>query len=84
LQAWATKPARGEQLEQGFEKTALFADAEGVPSHAARQLPNSRWTSKIGAMEDIEHALHDLDGELYGTVVRIMKRPPPLSQGASD
>jgi len=74
----------GEQLEQGFEKIALFADAEGVPSHAARQLLNGRWASKLGAMEDIEHPLHDLEGELYGTVVRIVKRPRPLSQGASD
>src|SRR2546430_914933 len=27
-----------EQLEEGFDKVALFADADGFPTHAARQL----------------------------------------------
>lgn len=38
----------------------------GIPSHAARQLPNGRWTSKCGQAEDIEHDLRDLEGRLYG------------------
>jgi hypothetical protein len=63
-----------DQLEAGFEKVALFALA-GVPKHAARQLPNGRWTSKLGPMEDIEHSLHDLEGNAYGAVVLVMKRP---------
>jgi hypothetical protein len=46
-----------------------------VPKHAARQLPSGRWTSKLGPMEDIEHALHDLTGMAYGSVVLVMKRP---------
>src|SRR5438309_2256754 len=29
-----------KSLESGFEKVALFADAAGVPTHAARQLPS--------------------------------------------
>ena len=65
----------GEELELGFEKIALFTDAEGVPRHAARQLPSGRWTSKLGPMEDIEHTLHDLTGTVYGSVVLVMKRP---------
>jgi hypothetical protein len=65
----------GEEVEAGFEKIALFADAESTPTHAARQLPNGRWTSKLGALEDIEHDLHALSGDEYGTVVQIMKRP---------
>lgn len=60
--------------ESGIEKIALFANAAGIPLHAARQLPNGRWTSKLGEREDIEHALPDLEGETYGTVVLIMKR----------
>ncbi len=63
-----------EQPEEGFEKVAVFALA-GVPTHAARQLPNGRWTSKLGPMEDLEHALHDLTGMVYGSVALIMKRP---------
>jgi hypothetical protein len=61
--------------EPRFEKLALFATAEGYPTHAARQLPDGRWTSKLGRMEDITHALHDLAGTVYGSVVQIMKRP---------
>ena len=63
-----------EDLEPGFEKTALFANEQGVPQHAARQLTTGRWTSKIGALEDIEHDLHDLAGAEYGSVVLVMRR----------
>ena len=70
----------GEQVEQGFEKVAIFADAVGAPTHAARQLPNGRWTSKLGKREDIEHALHDLAGEIYGSVALVMKRPTPSGE----
>jgi hypothetical protein len=65
----------GEEFEPGFEKVALFARATGEPKHAARQLPGGRWSSKLGGLEDIEHALHDLEGTEYGTVVSVMKRP---------
>jgi hypothetical protein len=65
-----------ERPEGGYEKIALFALA-GVPKHAARQLSSGRWTSKLGPMEDVEHALHDLTGLVYGSVVLVMKRPLP-------
>jgi hypothetical protein len=67
-----------EELEVGYEKVALFA-LMGVPKHAARQLGSGRWTSKLGLMEDIEHALQDLTGMAYGSVVLIMKRPLPVA-----
>ncbi|HKI32782.1 MAG TPA: hypothetical protein VKA46_13105 [Gemmataceae bacterium] len=63
-----------DQFEGGYEKVALFALA-GEPKHVARQLPNGRWTSKLGPMEDVEHALHDLTRMVYGSVVLVMKRP---------
>jgi hypothetical protein len=66
-----------EALEAEHEKIALFADEKGRPTHAARQLPSGRWTSKLGKAEDIEHALHDLEGAVYGSVVLILKRPLP-------
>jgi hypothetical protein len=65
----------GEELEAGFEKIALFATDQGVPKHAARQLASSRWTSKLGTLEDIEHALQELVGTEYGLVALVMKRP---------
>jgi hypothetical protein len=66
-------PSSGEDLEPGFERVALFASA-GFPTQAARQLPNGRWTSKLGKREDIEHDLHALSGDEYGTVAIVLKR----------
>jgi hypothetical protein len=63
-----------DRLEPGYEKVALFA-LIGVPKHATRQLLSGRWVSKLGLSEDIEHALHDLTGMVYGSVVLVMKRP---------
>jgi hypothetical protein len=64
-----------EEQESGFQKIALYADANGQPTHAARQLPEGNWTSKLGNAEDIEHELRALEGDTYGTVVLFMKRP---------
>jgi hypothetical protein len=69
----------GEGLEPGFEKIALFADAQAKPQHAARQRRDGRWTSKLGKTEDIEHDLHDLAGTVYGSVVQVMKRVVPVA-----
>jgi len=64
----------GEDLEAGFEKIALFADGT-EPTHAARQLPDGAWTSKLGFLEDISHqSLRALEGSEYGQVVAVMKR----------
>jgi hypothetical protein len=65
----------GVDLERGFEKIALFADEKSVPLHAARQRPDGSWTSKLGELEDIDHNLRDLEGEQYGSVAQVMKRP---------
>lgn len=65
----------GEDLESGFEKIALFANDQGVPLHAARQRPTGLWTSKLGELVDIDHALRELEGEAYGSVALVMKRP---------
>jgi hypothetical protein len=68
-------PSDSEVPEPGFEKVALFVDGRGVPTHAARQLPTGLWASKFGAWEDIEHELHALEGDIYGTVGLLLKRP---------
>lgn len=63
------------ELEVGFEKIAIYGDSDGEATHAARQLPNGKWTSKLGRWEDIEHELEGLTGEMYGEVKQILKRP---------
>jgi hypothetical protein len=63
-----------EIYEQGFEKVAIYGDQVGF-THAARQLPTGKWTSKLGDWEDIEHdTLEALEGEFYGKAVQILKR----------
>lgn len=62
-------------LETGFDKVAIYANATGY-THAARQLQDGRWASKLGELEDIEHdTLDDLAGSDYGAVVTFMMRP---------
>lgn len=62
-------------LEEGVEKIAFYV-VRGAVQHAARQMPSGRWRSKIAGFEDIEHETpHDLEGNLYGPVELILRRP---------
>lgn len=65
----------GKEHERGFEKIAIYG-LEGECTHAARQLPDGKWTSKLGLRHDIEHSCpHDLEGEDYGEILCLMKKP---------
>ena len=75
-------PCGGDELEAGHEKIALYADDQGEWTHAALQLPDGWWTSKLGPDEDIFHLTPQaLVGDLYGQVQAIMKRSTPTSSG---
>lgn len=64
-----------DSLEDGFEKIALYASPAGEPKHAARQLPDGMWTSKLGPQEDISHTTpNGVTGAAYGEVFMIMRR----------
>jgi hypothetical protein len=67
-------------LEPGYEKVAIYADAAGY-THVARQLDGGEWTSKLGGLEDVQHAsLSDLAGTDYGQPARVLRRArTPLS-----
>jgi hypothetical protein len=63
--------------EKGVEKIAIFAHGNFY-EHAALQLENGRWTSKIGLGEDIEHdAPENLVGPCYGQIATFLKRRIP-------
>src|SRR5262245_36260304 len=63
------------EREQGFQKVALY-ELSSYYTHAARQLPDGRWTSKLGRSEDIEHEHpEDLAGGVYGEVAAFMRCP---------
>ena len=70
-------PCPDGSLERGYEKVALFTDLQGKPTHAARQLPNGSWTSKLGTYEDISHGIYGLEGSQYGDVAQYLKRQSP-------
>ena len=61
-------------IEPALEKLAIYVASDNRPKHIARQLPNGSWTSKLGMLEDIEHELEGLNGDLYGTVQKFMAR----------
>ena len=62
-------------LEPGYAKVALYGNSQGY-THAARQWPDGRWTSKLGHLEDIVHdSLKALEGSEYGSVLHFLKRP---------
>lgn len=61
-------------LELGKQKVAIYADANGKPTHAARQLSDGWWASKLGREIDIEHEFAALDGPVYGAVVVVLAR----------
>lgn len=73
-------PCEDGKLEAGFEKIALYTNANRHVTHAARQLNSGKWTSKLGTKEDIEHStlssLEDAGLSLddYGKVTQFLKR----------
>ena len=54
---------------------AIYAGADGLASHAARQLEDGIWVSKLGKLEDICHMdVEGVCGKNYGEVVMFMRR----------
>ena len=66
----------GTEYESDFEKVALYADSNGKPTPAAKQLHSGKWTSKLGRLEDIEHPnLDSIIIPIHGSPVVCLKRP---------
>lgn len=61
------------EFEDGYTKVAVFASGSW-PTHAARQLQNGNWTSKLGKNIDVEHSIYGIQDGLYGQVVQFLKR----------
>lgn len=66
-------------LEDDYEKIAIFAkvDENGmtISTHAAKQLLNGWWKSKLGMWKDIAHTRpEDLSGPFYGQPITFMRR----------
>jgi hypothetical protein len=67
-------PCENGDHEIGFEKVAIFLNSEKKPTHMARQLNSGKWTSKLGELEDIEHDLAGVEGDVYGKAAQFLKR----------
>jgi hypothetical protein len=66
---------RDDLREHGFEKVVLYANEFGHWTHAARQLPDGAWTSKLGDSYDIRHrSPYALNSKMYGQAMYFMKR----------
>jgi hypothetical protein len=72
-------PCENADFEQGFEKVALFAK-DSTPTHAAVMGESGVWKSKLGGLDDIEHGLEGVCGELYGQPVMFLRRPQAVNQ----
>jgi hypothetical protein len=58
-----------------FEFVALYVDAEGEWTHAARLRSDGWWESKLGNLEDIIHKTPEcVESQGYGSVAWYMKR----------
>ncbi len=71
------RPCPTAAYEPEFEKIALYMK-DGSPRHAAKQLPNGLWSSKLGSSVDIQHTLDALNGGPYGEHAVYMKRRPKV------
>lgn len=75
LETMGYSPAADGVLEPGVEKAALYTIGS-VPTHAARQLPDGRWSSKLGGDCLISHNTPaGVEGAVYGTVALYLRRP---------
>jgi hypothetical protein len=53
--------------EADFQKIVLYVSAFFAPTHAAKQLDERLWSSKLGKSFDIEHELNALNSKTYGS-----------------
>lgn len=56
-----------------FERIAIYTK-DGIPTHAARQIADGTWTSKLGQAWDIAHEFDALNDGEYGCPTIIMER----------
>lgn len=64
------------EYEDKYQKVALYVKKDSKTwTHAARELQNGFWTSKLGQGYDIQHGTpFTIEGDSYGEVYCIMKR----------
>ncbi|MBE0305267.1 DUF7689 domain-containing protein [Leptospira interrogans] len=60
--------------ESGYEKIAIFTNEDKSPTHAAKQLNNDTWSSKLEIANDVSHTILSISSGAYGSVAIYMRR----------
>ena len=68
------------RYEPGYDRVAIYANGTEY-SHAALQVREEWWVSKLGKSIDIQHKLGALEGGIYGHVARFLRRPRLTREG---
>ncbi|TDX84410.1 DUF7689 domain-containing protein [Epilithonimonas xixisoli] len=63
-----------ESFEEGKEKVVIYLNSNEEPTHAAKQIDNNFWSSKLGPHNDVSHSLFALEDGVYGNARIFMKR----------
>ncbi len=63
-----------DKLDPLYEKIAIYTNIHGKPTHAARQLSNGYWTSKLGGSYDVTHSIFSMEDGVYGNATVYMRR----------
>ncbi len=68
-------------VEDGYQKVSLY-EVNGEMKHAAIQMPNGRWRSKMGQGPVIEHhSPQSLSGGMYGDATTHMRKSESTTGG---
>lgn len=59
--------------EDGYDKIMIYC-LNDKPTHAAKLIDETSWTSKLGQGNDISHKQNSLNGPVYGTPHTFMRR----------
>jgi hypothetical protein len=65
--------------DSNYTKVALYTK-DGIPTHASIQIDDIWWESKIGQLGIIKHDLFEIEGESYGSVSQIYRKPKRLNE----
>ena len=79
--AMGYEQCQNSDAEEGCQKVALYGFRDRF-EHAALQMPNGRWRSKMGQGPVIEHrSPESLSGGIYGNPTSYMRRVLNLAAG---
>ena len=68
-----TKSVPTASWKRAFKKSR-FLKKNGLPTHAARQLADGFWTSKLDVLEDVKHSLGAISGGFYGEIALFLRK----------